>query len=198
MKYAPSKPRRSRRAGFTLIELLVVIAIIAALIALLLPAVQKAREASLRTLCANNVKQMALAIHTYQDGNKEFPTSGESIDPLVPANTVFATYSFFTAILPYVEQADIGRDIDRTQPYHTTVGSTSYLAAQIPVPTFLCPSNPIRPSNGRDSAGFGYCDYMPIAYVDINGTYAPGNPIRNKNAPNRVQGALRANGVATT
>ena len=91
-----------QRPGFTLIELLVVIAIIAVLIGLLLPAVQKVREAAARASCTNNVKQMALAVHNYADTNNRVPqlwiqTTTNSRD----------TGSLFFWILPFVEQQSI-------------------------------------------------------------------------------------------
>ena len=102
MKSLNRKPK-----GFTLIELLVVIAIIAILIALLLPAVQQAREAARRTQCKNNLKQLGLALHNYHDVHLCFPFGHEGTTK---------SFSAFSMLLPYLEQANIYNRIDFNVP----------------------------------------------------------------------------------
>ncbi len=182
---------KAARKGFTLIELLVVIAIIAIIVALLLPAIQKAREAAARMQCSNNMKQMGIALHTYHDTNKCFPSSGEVLnqDPAGVANdsSSFGVHSTFTLLLPYIESKDVYEQFtDFNKPYGDAANAT---AAKNKINAFLCPTNPVRPSSGLDSQGFGYCDYMPIAYVDINPSGT--GPVRLVNGPGvRSPGAL--------
>src|SRR5271165_3671553 len=97
-----------RRKAFTLIELLVVIGIIGVLLALLLPAVQKIREAAARMQCANNLKQIALATHTYHDGQGRLPINYLP-GPLGPYGPGYPSWSWLARILPYTEQENLYR-----------------------------------------------------------------------------------------
>lgn len=151
-----------RKKGFTLIELLVVIAIIAILIGLLLPAVQKVREAAARSTCQNNMKQLGLAIHNYEATYGKLPTSGEG-NNATKTGTDFDLESFYTVILPYVEQGALYNMMDHTQNYDATPSNQQ--AAKTRIKTFICPSNPI---NALDPNGYGPADYMTVAYCDID------------------------------
>jgi prepilin-type N-terminal cleavage/methylation domain-containing protein/prepilin-type processing-associated H-X9-DG protein len=96
-----------RRSAFTLIELLVVIAIIAILIGLLLPAVQKVREAAARMKCQNNLKQLALACHAYESANRAFPAGDLIIGLPLPSPTTQRGSNWFIQILPYLEAGNV-------------------------------------------------------------------------------------------
>jgi prepilin-type N-terminal cleavage/methylation domain-containing protein/prepilin-type processing-associated H-X9-DG protein len=139
---------RPPRRGFTLIELLVVIAIIAMLIGLLLPAVQKVREAASRMACLNNLKQLGLALHNYQGTHSFFPpayiTSNTSADGTLYGITYGDEYrngppgwAWGVFLLPYLEQDNLYRQFNRNEPCWSPVNAAP---ARTKVAAFLCPS----------------------------------------------------------
>ena len=188
---------RSSRRGFTLVELLVVIAIIGVLVALLLPAVQAAREASRRSSCGNNLKQIGLAVHNFESSHMRLPDPGQC-DSTGSSSTTYMIHSTATQILPYMEQQAIYDKFDhesspasfgatfnaatntwssngatlhanaKGRPYNDPANPKWQEAAKSRVASFICPSTPL--GKNRDTDGYGGWDYMFIALTDVDET----------------------------
>ncbi len=186
--------RRGRRVNaFTLIELLVVIAIIAVLIGLLLPAVQKIREAANRMSCSNNLKQIGLALHNYHDSNGSFPPGQIHLCSSTPGpgtawNGEPALTNWGIELLPYIEQANLYQRYDKS--FATTVNCSSsatngkYQASpgniavlQTVVKTYLCPTDPNGTQLTIPYSGTLNQNGVPIAgssYAAMGGATATG------------------------
>ena len=168
---------RISRAAFTLIELLVVIAIIGILVALLLPAVQKVREAANRTKCVNNLRQIGLALHHYADALSVFPPT-----TLFPTGGPSNTWSAQARLLPYLEQGNLYQRIDFNAPY-----STQPEVSVMRIATYLCPSE-VNDRPKLDSSGVP--THHPLTYACNLGVWQVFDPATGQGS----DGAFSPNG----
>jgi prepilin-type N-terminal cleavage/methylation domain-containing protein/prepilin-type processing-associated H-X9-DG protein len=178
-----------RRPAFTLIELLVVIAIIGILMALLVPAVQKVREAAARTQCQNNLKQMGLAMHSFHDANKVFPPGYSASGPYIDgASDTSPGWGWAAFILPYLEQDNVYRQLNLYQPIPSSP------AIQTMLQVYLCPADlsPQGPFPVPDAFGNALCLAGPTSYAaccgnDLSETTDPsGNGVFYRNSQIRI------------
>jgi len=147
---SPTRRTDQRRQAFTLIELLVVIAIIAILIGLLLPAVQKVREASWRVKCQNQMKQIGLGMHNKNTETGDFGVAFEWSRTTVDGKQRYS-HSYIVDLLPYIEQETLAAKYNYKMAWD--VGSNAALTNKVDIPIFLCPSVP------NDRTGKSVVDY---------------------------------------
>jgi prepilin-type N-terminal cleavage/methylation domain-containing protein len=177
--------RNPRTRGFTLIELLVVIAIIAILIGLLLPAVQKVREAAARMKCQSNLKQLGIAIHSYHDQSGTFPTLNEWLSAGATRDTNpqgnEGRNTGLVHILPHIEQGAVYTTMSQPGTYGSAITAwgpirdrTNYPPYLVKIPVFQCPSNPAQGTIWGSTA-FGPRSYAASVGDSINNNFANAN-----------------------
>ncbi len=175
-----------RRPAFTLIELLVVIAIIAVLIGLLLPAVQKVREAASRIKCGNNLKQLGLAMFNYESANQKFPAAflGNSGLPQYQGYPdYFFSWSAFAQLNPYLEQTAIYNSMNLQLPMfdpnnNYNISTANQFAVEQLIPLLLCPSDLGLPVATNAATDYGVPTMGPTNYAVCVGSGAtPGQPL---------------------
>ncbi len=181
----------TRRSAFTLIELLVVIAIIAILIGLLLPAVQKVRDAAARMKCQNNLKQLGLALHNYESPNEKLPPLYPGTAPSSSAFDYKYTWSVLAQLSPYLEQTNIYNSMDLKQPMYDAANQITLqnrFAVVQKVSIFLCPSDKGEPV----SSAYGVANMGPTNYVACHGSGVSGggygSPINSDGIFSAVKG----------
>jgi prepilin-type N-terminal cleavage/methylation domain-containing protein/prepilin-type processing-associated H-X9-DG protein len=164
---------RRPRFAFTLIELLVVIAIIAILIGLLLPAVQKVREAAARMKCSNNLHQIGLALHNYHSAYGKFPPAWKRVKGVPDPSWGWAVF-----LLPYIEQDNLYNRLSPDTRTMQDVFKADLAALQFTVPTYVCPSDSGGPLN--DNRKFSKVGISPPVSIAIsNYVGSGGNDIGN-------------------
>jgi prepilin-type N-terminal cleavage/methylation domain-containing protein len=156
------------RSAFTLIELLVVIAIITILIGLLVPAVQKVREAAARMKCQNNLHQLAVALHNHHDTTGKFPPSGTWT-----ASGAGSGFSGHCFLLPYIEQDNLYKSINFNVNASDTAFNAGARGARVPI--FECPSDPMNSL----PAGWAGTNYRLNNGVNLLNSYGENDPSRN-------------------
>ena len=161
------------RLGFTLVELLVVIGIVGILISLLLPAVQGAREASRRTQCQNNLRQIGAGLNQFHAVKKAFPIGCKGCQASPHVQIAWSVY-----LLPYVEEKTVWELFDETQPYN---GQRNREAGQKIISLYLCPSTATAPKRFGPTTGDvnGNGAWDPgddLAYIDYGGMFGVGDP----------------------